>query len=235
MRDRKATTMFEEERVPWESVTQSKNLSVAVDILIFTVEGNHVEVLLEKRDEEPFRGYYALPGAIMEADESLPETVERCLREEIGVTDIYTEQLYTWGDLNRDPRRRVVSVSYIALVNKAKCHPVAGERVSEIRWQEVSTENVNELQGKLAYDHGDMVAYALERLKGKVEYTSIVFHMMGNEFTLPGLQHVYETLLGRTLYKANFRKKIAEFVEETGGMVVGDPHRPSKLYRWNGR
>ncbi len=212
-----------------------EKLSVAVDILIFTVDDNHVEVLLEKRDDEPFRGYYALPGAIMDVNESLEETVARCLREEIGVSDIYTEQLYTWGELRRDPRRRVLSVSYIALVNKTRCHPVAGKRVSEVRWQEVSTANVNELRGKLAYDHGDMVAYALERLKGKVEYTSIAFHMMGEEFTLSALQHVYEILLDKSLYKANFRKKIAQFVEETGGMLSGDPHRPSRLYRWNGK
>ncbi|MCQ2422044.1 MAG: NUDIX hydrolase [Lachnospiraceae bacterium] len=212
-----------------------EKLSVAVDVLIFTVDDNHVEVLLERRDDEPFRGSYALPGALMEVHEDLEETVARCLKEEIGIDDIYTEQLYTWGELNRDPRRRVISVSYIALVNKSRCHPVAGERVSEVIWKEVSKANVDELRGKLAYDHGEMIAYALERLSGKVEYTSIAFHMMGEEFTLPALQHVYEILLGKPLYKANFRKKIAEFVEETGGMVVGDPHRPSKLYRWNGR
>ena len=213
----------------------SGNLSVAVDVLIFTVADNHVEVLLEKRDDEPFRGFYALPGALMGVGEGLEETVARCLKEEIGIEDIYTEQLYTWGALDRDPRRRVISVSYIALVNKARCHPVAGAHVSEVIWEEVSKANVDELRDRLAYDHGEMVAYALERLAGKVEYTSIVFHMMGEEFTLPALQHVYEILLGKQLYKANFRKKIAGFVEETGGMVVGDPHRPSKLYRWNGK
>jgi len=210
-------------------------MSVAVDVLIFTVSDNHVEVLLERRAEEPFKNCLALPGGLVKADESPDDAVKRCLREEIGVEDIYTEQLYTWGDIDRDPRNRVISISYIALVNKSRCHPIAGERVEEVCWKEISADDINELTKELAYDHGEMISYALSRLKGKLEYTSIAFHMMEEEFTLPELQKVYEILLDKPLYKANFRKKIMDFVEETGNTVTGNPHRPSKLYRWNGR
>lgn len=216
-------------------VTEHSKMAVAVDVLIFTVSDGHVEVLLEKRADEPYKDYPAVPGSFIRDAESPDEAVKRCLHEEIGVDDIYFEQLYTWGDISRDPRTRVISISYIALVNKSRCHPVAGERVKDIFWQTVDTDSLGELEKTLAYDHGKMISYALQRLKGKLEYTSIVFHMMEEEFTLPDLQAIYEILLGKPLYKANFRRKINEFVEDTGKFETGNPHRPSKLYRWNGK
>lgn len=216
------------------SIEQFKKIAVAVDILIFTVADNKVEILLEKRANGPFEGALALPGAFVNVDEELDDAVKRCLLQEIGVKDMYTEQLYTWGGINRDPRSRVLSVSYIALINKSSYTPRAGERVREVCWREVSEKTLQEMRSEIAYDHADMIAYALQRLRGKLEYTSIVFHMMEDEFTLPDLQRVYEIILDKPLYKANFRKKIMEFVEETGNMR-NDGHRPSKLYRWNGK
>lgn len=214
-------------------IEKYKHMAVAVDILIFTVSDNKVEILLEKRANGPFEGALALPGVFVNVDEELDDAVKRCLRQEIGMENMYTEQLYTWGGINRDPRSRVLSVSYIALINKSSYIPKAGERVREVCWREVSGEALEAMRSIIAYDHADMISYALQRLRGKLEYTSIVFHMMEEEFTLPDLQRVYEIILGKPLYKANFRKKIMEFVEETGNMR-NDGHRPSKLYRWNG-
>lgn len=216
------------------SIDRYKKIAVAVDILIFTVADNRVEILLEKRANGPFEGAYALPGAFVNVDEELDDAVKRCLLQEIGVKDIYTEQLYTWGGINRDPRSRVLSVSYIALINKSCYTPRAGERVREVCWREVCEDSLEAMRGEIAYDHADMIAYALQRLRGKLEYTSIAFHMMEEEFTLPELQKIYEIILGKPLYKANFRKKINDFVEPTGNMR-SDGHRPSRLYRWNGK
>lgn len=206
--------------------------SVAVDLLIFTAEENHIEVLLIKRQEYPFKGSYALPGVFVGMNESLDEAVQRCLWEETGLENIYMEQLYTWGKVDRDPRMRIISVSYIALVSKSKLNPKANKRVSEVKWQEVSLETVDGLKDKLAFDHVDMIKYALERLRNKVEYMPIAFHMMEEEFTIPHLQTVYETILGKPLFKANFRKKIKDLVVETGNITEGDAHRPSKYYRY---
>lgn len=206
--------------------------SVAVDLLVLTANQGDIEVLLVKRKEHPFKDYYALPGVFVGIDESLDDAVKRGLKEETGLSDIYMEQLYTWGRVDRDPRMRIISVSYIALVAKSKINPVACQRVSEIQWQKVSLENIESLKGKLAFDHAEMIKYALERLKNKVEYTPVAFHMIDEEFTLPYLQTVYEALSGKKLFKANFRKKIQDLVVETGNSTEGDAHRPSKYYRY---
>lgn len=212
-----------------------KKMSVAVDILIFTVQDKHLEVLLVKRDEFPYKDCLALPGSFVGERESLEEAVARCLQEEIGITDIYTEQLYTWGDVERDPRLRVLSVSYVALVNKSKCNPKACKRVNDVVWKEVSMEALNGVKEQMAFDHAKIIQCGLERLRGKIEYTPVIFHMLEEEFTLPQLQSVYEIILGKKLYKANFRKKIMDFVEETGNIQTGEANRPSKYYRWNGK
>lgn len=206
--------------------------SVAVDLLILTANQGEIEVLLVKRKEHPFKDYYALPGVFVKIDESLDDAVKRGLQEETGLSNIYMEQLYTWGRVDRDPRMRIISVSYIALVPKSKVNPVACQRVSEIQWQKVSLENIESLKEKLAFDHAEMIKYALNRLKNKVEYTPVAFHMIDEEFTLPYLQTVYEALLGKKIFKANFRKKIQDFVVETGNKTEGDAHRPSKYYRY---
>jgi len=212
--------------------SQYEKLSVAVDLLIFTAEQDHIEVLLIKREEYPFKDCYALPGVFVDINESLDEAVLRGLEEETGLQNIYMEQLYTWGAVDRDPRMRVLSVSYIALVCKSRVTPRACKRVSAIKWQEVSLETIDSLKDSLAFDHAAIIRYALERLRNKVEYTPIAFYMMDEEFTLPHLQLIYEAILGKPLFKANFRKKIQNYVTETGRITEGDAHRPSKYYRF---
>ena len=160
---------------------------------------------------------------------SRPVSARRGLREETGLEDIYFEQLYTWGAPDRDPRRRVISVSYLALVDAQRLRGfgpglrTTGAELADV--QELLTAE------DLAFDHRQIIACGRERLAGKVEYTPIAFSLVPEEFTLPQLQRVYELLLGKPLYKANFRKKIAPLVEETDRSTSGDAHRPSKFYR----
>lgn len=209
--------------------SQDGQAAVAVDLLVFTIDDDRLKVLTVRRQYEPFAGMRALPGVFIRPDESLDEAARRGLREETGLEGIYFEQLYTWGAPDRDPRRRVLSVSYMALVDIAQLRgAAAGLRTTETRlWdvQELLTAD------DIAFDHKNIIAYGRERLANKVEYTTIAFSLVPEEFTLPQLQRVYEILLGKHLYKANFRKKLAPLVEETDRSTSGDAHRPSKFYR----
>lgn len=203
--------------------------SVAVDLLVFTIEEDRLKILTIRRQYPPFAGFRALPGVFVRDDETLDQAARRGLREETGLEDIYFEQLYTWGAPDRDPRRRVISVSYLALVDAQRLRGfgpglrTTGAELADV--QELLTAE------DLAFDHRQIIACGRERLAGKVEYTPIAFSLVPEEFTLPQLQRVYELLLGKPLYKANFRKKIAPLVEETDRSTSGDAHRPSKFYR----
>ena len=202
---------------------------VAVDLLVFTIADDRLKIVLVERAEEPFKGCLSLPGVFVREGETPDSAAERGVREEAGLEGIYFEQLYTWGGIDRDPRRRVISVSYLSLVNHEKLSLTAGERTSG-----AVLCDVDELLGqstRLAFDHRDMIACGRERIKNKTEYTRIAFEFLPELFTLPQLQRVYEILLGRQLYKANFRRKIAPLIEETDMMTSGDAHRPSRYYK----
>ena len=203
--------------------------SVAVDLLVFTIEEDRLKILTIRRQYPPFEGQRALPGVFVRDDETLDQAAQRGLREETGLEDIYFEQLYTWGAPDRDPRRRVISVSYLALVDAKRLRGFG----PGLRTTGAELADVQELLSAedLAFDHRQIIACGRERLAGKVEYTPIAFSLVPEEFTLPQLQRVYELLLGKPLYKANFRKKIAPLVEETDRSTSGDAHRPSKFYR----
>ena len=208
-----------------------EKIAVAVDFLIMTIEDDKLKVLMVRRNEEPFKGALALPGVAVAVDETLSHAARRCLEEETGITEnIYLEQLYTWGDdCGRDPRNRVISVSYLALIPRELLAESIGKRVTEVLFMDV-TEILSE-QYKLAFDHKEMIAYGRERIQNKTEYTTIAFHFLPEEFTLPELQKIYEILLGKNLFKANFRKSIQDIVEDTGKMKKVGAHRPSKIYR----
>lgn len=203
--------------------------SVAVDFLIFTIEDDRLKVILVRRDEMPFKDCLALPGVFVKMDETLEEAALRGIREEAGIKDeIYLEQLYTWGDLDRDPRMRVISVSYMALVPSDRLHFSKGMRVLETALFDV--DEIISGNEELAFDHRKILHYARERIRNKTEYSDIAFNFVGEEFTLPQLQRVYEILLGKMLYKANFRKKINDYVTETEKMISCGAYRPSRIY-----
>lgn len=203
--------------------------SVAVDLLVFTIEEERLKIVLLEREEHPFKNKLSLPGVFVGIHETLDEATRRGIFEETGLQDIYFEQLYTWGDINRDPRMRIISVSYIAIVDIEKIHLMAGARTASVALYDV--DELLDSDTELAFDHKKIIKYGRERIKNKVEYSSIAFAFLPKEFTLPELQKIYEILLGKRLYKAGFRQKIASRVVETGKMTSGDAHRPSKYYR----
>jgi 8-oxo-dGTP diphosphatase len=202
--------------------------SVTVDVIIFTLRDEALQVLLVKRKHPPFQGMWAIPGGFIEMDESLEKAALRELKEETDVGgDVYLEQLYTYGDPDRDPRGRVITVAYFAVVPPTALHPHPGDDAAEARWWPV-----NELP-PLAFDHDEILPYALQRLRYKLEYTAVGFELLPESFTLSELQTAYELILGEELDKRNFRRKIlsAGVIEETGQYKTGEG-RPAKLYRF---
>ena len=179
------------------------DLRVTVDIVIFTVRDGALQVLLVKRGVPPFEGQYAIPGGFIREDESLEEAAVRELYEETGVRNLFLEQLYSFGDPKRDPRGRVITVAYYALIASDRLSLMAGADAAEAGWF-----SVRELP-KLAFDHKRIFDYALERLRNKLEYTTVGFQLLPQKFTLSELQTVYEAILRRRLDKRNFRRKIA--------------------------
>nr|WP_127589226.1 NUDIX domain-containing protein [Paenibacillus koleovorans] len=290
MRDRNGLT--EQEFLQRYDASIYERPSVTVDMLIFTVfdkeQVNYrklpeksLQLLLIKRGEHPYLGQWALPGGFVSMRESIEEAAQRELKSEANIENLYMEQLFTWGDVARDPRTRVISSSYMALVDRTALDVKAGDDAEDARWFEVNYQVFQEkktiLEGGyeferlikitlkheaelltatvkitttitgrtrrisreivgshgLAFDHAKIMDYAIERLRNKIEYTDIAFHLMPPLFTLSELQQVYEVILGKELLAAAFRRKLAPMVTETNEFTKDAGHRPSKLYRFN--
>lgn len=202
-------------------------MQVAVDIVIFTIQSGELRVLLVKRGIPPFAGQLAIPGGFVLKDEGLDQAALRELKEETGVADVYLEQLYSFGDPGRDPRGRVVSVAYYALISADRSPLMAGSDAADARWCAVL-----ELP-PLAFDHRKILDYALERLRNKLEYTTVGFQLLPPRFTLTELQQVYEVILGKRLDKRNFRRKLAllKVLRPTREHRRGG-RRPARLYEF---
>lgn len=201
--------------------------AVTTDIVIFTIRDKQLKLLLIKRSGEPYRGKWALPGGFVNLDESLDEGARRELAEETGVTGVYLEQLYTFGAVDRDPRERVITVAYYALIPSDKIRLQAATDAEAVGWF-----GMDELP-ELAFDHPRIVAMAHERLVAKLDYSTIAFQFMPEEFSLSELQTVYEIILREEMDRRNFRKWILalEQIDETGNERREGAHRPAKLYR----
>jgi 8-oxo-dGTP diphosphatase len=208
--------------------TRYERPSVTVDVVIFTLIERELNVLLVRRKRWPHEGMWAIPGGFVEIDESLETAARRELEEETGVRDIYLEQLYTFGDPNRDPRTRVISVAYIALVRADKQKLRVSEESMDVRWFPV-----RRLPGQLAFDHDAILASALGRLRSKLEYTTLAFELLPEVFSILELKHIYEQILDEELDKGNFYRKIkdANVLEDTGMRREGRG-RPTTLYRF---
>jgi 8-oxo-dGTP diphosphatase len=203
--------------------------ALTVDCVIFGLDEEGLKVLLIKRNLEPFRGRWALPGGFVHTDESLDEAARRELREETGLQRVFLEQLYTLGDLNRDPRERVVTVAYYALANLRDHQLRATTDAENAAWFDVGD------LPRLAFDHQAIIQIALTRLKGKVRYCPIGFELLPRKFTLSQLQRLYETILEGPLDKRNFRKKVLQLgvLEELDEVEEDVAHRAARLYRFN--
>lgn len=282
--------LTEEEFLATYNEGDYKKPSVTVDMLLFTVGNKEItnnrklpekelKILLIKRKDHPYIGQWAIPGGFMNIDECLEEAVYRELKEETNIKNVYMEQLYTWGKVNRDPRMRVLSVSHMALVPEEGLNPIAGDDAEEVKWfsikkvlvsddttetvwnliftsndgveikylvidrkfkngviydKETSIEPLYNTENMLAFDHADIINYAVDRLKNKIDYTPIVFNLMPKYFTLTELQQVYEVIKGEELITPNFRRKIKDMVKEVPRMTEGKGHRPAKLFKYNG-
>ncbi len=200
--------------------------AVAVDIVLFTIQDDSLKVLLLRRASPPFQGQWALPAGFVRNHESVDEAALRELQEDTGITRVYLEQLYTFGDLDRDPRGRVVAVSYYAVVGWGQIQTKPAARPADKRWFPVHR------LPELAFDHKQIISYALERLRNKVNYTSVAFQLLPKAFTLSELQRAYEVIVGRSLDKRNFRKKMLQMgiLKDTREQKVEGRQRPARLY-----
>jgi 8-oxo-dGTP diphosphatase len=199
---------------------------IAVDVVIFTIDGGKLATLLVKIREGAFAGRWAFPGSLVRADESLEEVAIRELGAITGRSDVVLEQLRTFGDRDRDPQARVVSTAYLALLSE-KSPPRVAERYADAAWLPAGA------LPSLAYDHDEMARRAVERLRAKLAYSNIVYGLLPAEFTLGQLQEVYEIILGRGLDRRNFRKKIlATGLLRALARQRRGAHRPATLYRF---
>lgn len=205
--------------------------ALTVDCVVFGLDEGDLKVLLIQRALEPFAGKWALPGGFVRMEESLDDAARRELQEEAGIRPSHLEQLYTFGAPNRDPRGRVVTVAYFALVKLSEHHVHAATDAREAAWFSVWDTP------KLAFDHAEILSVALQRLKGKVRYQPIGFELLPPKFTLTQLQRLYEVVLERQLDKRNFRKKILsmEFLEELDEVEQDVSHRAARLYRFDSK
>ncbi len=202
--------------------------ALTVDVVCFTLIENRLNVLLIQRGEPPYAGMWALPGGFVHMEESLETAALRELEDETGIREAYLEQLYTYGEVDRDPRGRVLTVAYFALISADKPVRIEGNReVTRAGWFPMA-----ELP-KLAFDHAEIVDYALRRLRYKMEYTAIGFELLPEAFTLTQLQYTYEIILNEKLDKRNFRRRVLEAgVIESTPQMRGGEGRPARLFRY---
>jgi 8-oxo-dGTP diphosphatase len=205
-------------------------VKVTVDTVAFAVHQDVLEVLLIKRKYDPFKAHWALPGGFLcDDDKTLEDAAERELYEETNVSNVYLEQLYTFGDVGRDPRGRVVTVAYLALLRQEELELKASTDASGVAWWPVS-----ELP-QLAFDHNHIISYAYQRLKYKIEYSPAAFKLLADKFTLRELQTVYEAVLSRSVDNRNFRKKFlgSGVLQELDETSREGSFRPARLYAFS--
>lgn len=201
--------------------------ALTVDCVVFGFDGGDLQVLLIRRGLEPFKDHWALPGGFVHLDETLDEAARRELAEETGLREVFLEQLHTFGAVERDPRERVVSVAYFALVKPTAA--TAATDAAEAEWFPVASIP------PLAFDHAEIFAAALARLRGKLRYEPLGFELLPPKFTLSQLQGLYEAVLGTALDKRNFRKKVLGFdlLVPLNEKHRDGAHRPAQLFRFD--
>lgn len=201
--------------------------AVTTDVVAFTLRQGVLNLLLVRRKFDPFKDQWALPGGFVHEDEDLEACAHRELEEETGVKGAFLEQLYTFGAPDRDPRERVISVGYIALIVSDDLVLQGGTDAAEAEWFSVTA------LPSLAFDHDVIVRHALERLRTKISYSSMGLQFLPKTFTLTDVQTIYEAIRGEAIDKRNFRKWLLglNWVKETGHLTKGGAHRPAKLYR----
>lgn len=205
---------------------------VAVDVVILSIIKKTLYGVLIQIKNPPFENQWAFPGGLVKIDESLDQAATRVLKEKTGISNVYTEQLYTFGEVERDIRSRAISVVYYALISSQGIKLTTREdKYKDIKWMPLKN------LPSLAYDHNEISKLVLSRLKGKLAYTNIVYSLLPKTFTLSRLQEVYEIILGKKLDKRNFRKKIIglKLLKQTNLCTKDGAHRPATLYEFKER
>jgi 8-oxo-dGTP diphosphatase len=199
--------------------------SVTVDTIIFTIKSGALKLLLVKRQVQPFKDKWAIPGGFVRIDQSLEDAAKFKLEDKTGVKDVYLEQLYTFGDPKRDPRGRVITVAYFALINSDNIVLKNGKDAHDAEWFDI------EKLPPLSFDHEEIIGYALKRLKWKFEYTTVAFSLLPKKFTLTQVQELYECVFREQFDKRNFRKKILSLgILEEKEVMQNVAFRPPQLY-----
>ena len=206
--------------------------AITIDLVIFTVNDDELKVLLIKRAQEPFAGAWSIPGGFLKLAESLDDAAIRVMKDKTGVKEVYLEQLYTFGMPNRDPRTRVITVTYFALIPWQNLRQPESNQVTDLAWH-----RVDQLPAQLAFDHREILDYAINRLRAKASYSNIVYGLLPLRFRLSDLQKIYESIIDKELDKRNFRKRMLAtgLLEETGKKELKGAHRPAMLYRFKKR
>ena len=199
---------------------------ITADAVVFTILNKELKILLIKRKKEPFKGKFALPGGFVELDENLEQAAKRELEEETGVKDIFLKKLHAFGDVGRDPRGRIVTIPFLALIEGEKIKLHATSDAEFAKWRPVYN------LPQLGFDHKKIIDDALKHLRAEIQNTNIAFQIMSEKFTLSELQQAYEIILDKKLDKRNFRKKLRELnlLEELFETKMEGAHRPAKLY-----
>jgi 8-oxo-dGTP diphosphatase len=208
-----------------------EHVIVAVDVVIMSVFDHKLHVLLLEPKDPVLGGNWAIPGGLVKLNESLDDAVGRHLEAKAGISGVHLEQIYTFGDVDRDPQGRVVSVAYMALCRKERVHPATSDRYNRIEW--FAMDNLP----PLGYDHPKILKAAHDRLMAKLSYTNVIYNLLPDEFTLTEMQNYYEYILGHKLDKRNFRKKVLSLglLKQTEKMTSGSANRPAMLYSFRKR
>ena len=205
------------------------NYSISVDCVIFGYDSTDLKVLLIKRGEKPYLDYWALPGDLIHPIESIDDSVKRVLKDLTGLSNVYMEQVKTFGDIGRHPLGRVFTIAYYSLLKIDDYTLNPSSFAKEAKWHSINSI------GELAFDHNKIFATCKENLKQNVQRQPIGFELLPEKFTLSQLQNLYETILQKHFDKRNFRKKIIsmKILKDSGEMQKSVSHRPAKLFTFN--
>ena len=202
--------------------------AVTTDCVVFGFDGSNLNLLLIERGIEPFKGKWALPGGFMNMDETAEQGAMRELQEETSIKDIYIEQFHTFTSVNRDPRERVLTIAFLAFIRQEKYEVIAGDDAAKAQWFPI--DHLPEL----AFDHKEIIAMALDKLKWKITYEPIAFRLLNKTFTMTQVQTIYEVVLGQTFDRRNFHKKMTAlgYIIPTGDKQTANG-RPGNLYSFD--
>ena len=207
----------------------TQNIKVAVDAVVYGYSNNKLQILLIQQKFGIEKNKWALPGGFVKDNETLDQAVIRELKEEMGVEVNYLEQLYSFGEIDRDKRERVISIAYLALINPENVILKAATDAKDAKWFDVHTIP------DLAFDHNEIVKTGMTRLQNKINYQPIGFELLNKEFPFSEIENLYQTLLNKKIDRRNFRKKIMSFgiLEDTGKIYKPSNGRPAKMFRFN--